>query len=73
MPTRTRDLILRDPDDLTFYTRAFEELAEAAVFREEARSVIVRVLEDFARQSAGKSRNCLINPPRSCNSLSRRR
>jgi transcriptional regulator with XRE-family HTH domain len=54
VPTRTRDLILRDPDDIAFYMRAFEELSEAAVFRDEARSVIVRVLEDFARQSAGK-------------------
>ncbi|MDP9866993.1 MULTISPECIES: helix-turn-helix domain-containing protein [Streptosporangium] len=52
VPTRTRDLILRDPDDIAFYERAFEEFGEVAAFREEARAVIVRVLEDFARQSS---------------------
>ncbi|WP_433239745.1 helix-turn-helix domain-containing protein [Streptosporangium sp. CA-135522] len=52
VPTRTRDLVLRDPEDVTFYERAFEEFCEVAAFRDEARSVIVRVLEDFAKQSA---------------------
>ncbi|MFJ2030056.1 helix-turn-helix domain-containing protein [Streptosporangium sp. NPDC087985] len=52
VPTRTRDLILRDPEDITFYERAFDEFHEVAAFREEARSVIVRVLEDFAKQSS---------------------
>ncbi|GAA5767985.1 helix-turn-helix domain-containing protein [Streptosporangium roseum] len=52
VPTRTRDLILRDPDDVAFYERAFEEFYEIAAFREAARAVIVRVLEDFERQSA---------------------
>ncbi|OUC86714.1 transcriptional regulator [Streptosporangium minutum] len=52
VPTRTRDLILRDPDDIAFYERTFEEFYEIAAFREAARAVIVRVLEDFARQSA---------------------
>lgn len=52
VPTRTRDLILRDPEDIAFYERAFDEFCEVAAFREEARAVIVRVLEDFARQSS---------------------
>ncbi|MEV7006537.1 helix-turn-helix transcriptional regulator [Streptosporangium sp. NPDC051022] len=52
VPTRTRDLILRDPEDVTFYERAFEEFHEAAAFREDARAVIVRVLEDFTKQSS---------------------
>ncbi|WP_329083591.1 helix-turn-helix domain-containing protein [Streptosporangium sp. NBC_01469] len=52
VPTRTRDLLLRDPDDVAFYARTFEELCEVAAFREDARSVIVRVLSDFSRQSA---------------------
>ncbi|MGJ6965704.1 helix-turn-helix domain-containing protein [Streptosporangium sp. G11] len=52
VPTRTRDLILRDPEDVAFYARTFEELCEVAAFREDARSVIVRVLSDFSRQSA---------------------
>ncbi|GAA4230316.1 helix-turn-helix transcriptional regulator [Streptosporangium album] len=52
VPTRTRDLVLRDPEDIAFYERAFEEFCEIAAFREEARAVIVRVLSDFARQSS---------------------
>ncbi|MGW4425259.1 helix-turn-helix domain-containing protein [Streptosporangium sp. NPDC004631] len=52
VPTRTRDLVLRDPEDVAFYERTFEEFQDVACFREEARAVIVRVLEDFAKQSA---------------------
>ncbi|GAA4207331.1 helix-turn-helix transcriptional regulator [Streptosporangium oxazolinicum] len=52
VPTRTRDLLLRDPDDVAFYTRTFEELCEVAAFGEDARAVIVRVLSDFSGQSA---------------------
>ncbi|GIH99301.1 helix-turn-helix domain-containing protein [Planobispora takensis] len=55
VPTRTRDLILRDPEDIAFYERAFEEFGEIAAFREDARLVIMRVLDDFARQSANQS------------------
>ncbi|WP_248962716.1 helix-turn-helix domain-containing protein [Sphaerisporangium perillae] len=51
VPTRTKDLVLRDPDDVAFYASAFEDLCEVAAFREEAREVIVRVLVDFAKQS----------------------
>lgn len=51
VPTRTRDLSLRDPEDIVFYERAFEEFHQVALFREDARAVIVRVLEDFTRQS----------------------
>ncbi|GHH63931.1 transcriptional regulator [Streptosporangium violaceochromogenes] len=51
VPTRTRDLSLRDPEDVSFYERAFEEFHQVALFREDARAVIVRVLEDFTRQS----------------------
>lgn len=49
--TRTKDLVLRDPEDIAFYAAAFEDLCEVALFNEEARGVIVRVLVDFARQS----------------------
>ncbi|GAA3447859.1 helix-turn-helix domain-containing protein [Planomonospora venezuelensis] len=52
VPTRTRDLILRDPEDIAFYERAFDEFCEIAAFRQDARAVIVRVLEDFAEQSS---------------------
>ncbi len=52
VPTRTRDLILRDPEDIAFYEQTFEDFCEVAAFREDARAVIVRVLEDFAEQSS---------------------
>ncbi|GIH79485.1 helix-turn-helix domain-containing protein [Planobispora longispora] len=55
VPTRTRDLILRDPEDITFYERAFDEFCEVAVFHGEARAVIMRVLDDFSRQSRDES------------------
>ncbi|MEU8381012.1 helix-turn-helix transcriptional regulator [Streptosporangium sp. NPDC048865] len=51
VPTRTRDLLLRDPEDVAFYARTFEELCEVAAFQEDARAVIVRVLSDFSGQS----------------------
>ncbi|GGK78458.1 transcriptional regulator [Planomonospora parontospora subsp. parontospora] len=51
VPTRTRNLVLRDPEDVTFYERSFEEFCEVAAFRENARAVIVRVLDDLTRQS----------------------
>ncbi|MER6826296.1 helix-turn-helix transcriptional regulator [Streptosporangium sp. NPDC000563] len=50
VPTRTRDLLLRDPEDVAFYMQAFEELREVAAFGEGARSVIVRVLSDLSGQ-----------------------
>jgi transcriptional regulator with XRE-family HTH domain len=50
--TRTKDLVLRDPEDIAFYSRTFDELCEVAEFREGARAIIVRVLDDFARESA---------------------
>ncbi|MBG0831049.1 helix-turn-helix domain-containing protein [Planomonospora sp. ID67723] len=52
VPTRTRDLILRDPEDIAFYERAFDEFCEIAAFRQDARAVIVRVLNDLAEQSS---------------------
>jgi len=51
VPTRTRDLLLSDPEDVAFYTRTFEELREVASFGEDARAVIVRVLSDLSGQS----------------------
>ncbi|RCG29446.1 XRE family transcriptional regulator [Sphaerisporangium album] len=52
VPTRTKDLQLRDPEDVAFYANAFEDLCEVAVFRERAREVIFRVLVDFADRTA---------------------
>ncbi|MDH2424075.1 helix-turn-helix transcriptional regulator [Sphaerisporangium sp. TRM90804] len=50
--TRTKDLVLRDPEDVAFYASAFEDLCDVAVFGDQAREVIVRVLVAFAKQSA---------------------
>ncbi|MBE3009726.1 helix-turn-helix domain-containing protein [Microbispora sp. NEAU-D428] len=47
--TRTRDLLLRDAEDIAFYAQAFEEFCEVAAFRDDARALIVRALDDYAR------------------------
>ncbi|MEV4298018.1 helix-turn-helix domain-containing protein [Microbispora rosea] len=47
--TRTRDLLLRDAEDVAFYAEAFEELCEVAAFHDDARALIVRALDDYAR------------------------
>ncbi len=47
--TRTRDLLLRDAEDVAFYAEAFEEFCEVAAFRDDARALIVRALDDYAR------------------------
>ncbi|MEW9529783.1 helix-turn-helix domain-containing protein [Microbispora sp. NPDC049125] len=51
--TRTRDLLLRDPEDIAFYAQAFEEFCEVAAFRDAARTLIVRALDDYTSQSPG--------------------
>ncbi|WP_067185350.1 helix-turn-helix domain-containing protein [Microtetraspora niveoalba] len=48
--TKTKELLLRDPEDIAFYAREFEDLCEAAAFGEEARRLIVRVIDDYGRQ-----------------------
>lgn len=47
--TRTKDLLLRDTEDVAFYARAFEEFSEVAAFRDDARALIVRALDDYTR------------------------
>ncbi|MEU6428855.1 helix-turn-helix transcriptional regulator [Microbispora sp. NPDC046973] len=47
--TSTRDLLLRDAEDVAFYAQAFEEFCEVAAFRDDARALIVRALDDYAR------------------------
>lgn len=49
--TRTKELILKSPDDIEFYAKNFEEYRQVAVYGDEARAVIIRVLEDYAKQS----------------------
>ncbi|GAA4584569.1 helix-turn-helix transcriptional regulator [Planotetraspora phitsanulokensis] len=46
VPTRTKDLLLRDPDDVAFYAEAFEELCAAASYHEAARAIIVGVVDE---------------------------
>ncbi|WP_169949572.1 helix-turn-helix transcriptional regulator [Microbispora sp. H11081] len=47
--TRTKDMLLRDAGDVASYAQAFEEFYEVAAFRDEARALIVRALDDYAR------------------------
>ncbi|MGR6916572.1 helix-turn-helix domain-containing protein [[Actinomadura] parvosata] len=49
--TMTKDLILRDPDDIAFYVRAFDDYAKAAEFGEAGREVIISILHDYRKQS----------------------
>jgi transcriptional regulator with XRE-family HTH domain len=51
--TRTKELILKNPDDIEFYAKNFEEYAQIASYGEDARAVIIRVLDDYAKQSIG--------------------
>ncbi|MEV0383705.1 helix-turn-helix transcriptional regulator [Nonomuraea sp. NPDC050643] len=49
--TMTKDLILRDPDDIAFYVRAFDDYAKIAEFEETGREVIIRILHEFRKQT----------------------
>ncbi|WP_113704235.1 helix-turn-helix domain-containing protein [Nonomuraea lactucae] len=50
--TMTKDLVLRDPDDVAFYVRAFDDYAKAAVFDEAGRDVIIHILDEYRKQSS---------------------
>ncbi|GAA3681375.1 hypothetical protein GCM10022224_052080 [Nonomuraea antimicrobica] len=50
--TMTKDFILRDPDDIAFYVRAFEDYAKAAEFEETGREVIIAILREYRQQTA---------------------
>ncbi|GAB2931578.1 helix-turn-helix domain-containing protein [Nonomuraea fastidiosa] len=49
--TMTKDLMLRDPDDIGFYVRAFDDYVKVAEFDEAGREVIISVLHDYRKQS----------------------
>ncbi|SEG26692.1 Helix-turn-helix domain-containing protein [Nonomuraea solani] len=49
--TMTKDLILRDPDDIAFYVRAFDDYAKVAEFQETGREVIISILHDYRKQT----------------------
>ncbi|TXK39759.1 helix-turn-helix transcriptional regulator [Nonomuraea sp. C10] len=50
--TLTKDLLFRDPDDVAFYTNAFEDFAEAAQFDEPGRDIIIKVLDQYRKHSS---------------------
>ncbi|MFB4293877.1 helix-turn-helix domain-containing protein [Nonomuraea sp. ATR24] len=49
--TMTKDLVLRDPDDVAFYVRAFDDYAKVAQFGEAGRDTIIRILNEYRKQS----------------------
>jgi transcriptional regulator with XRE-family HTH domain len=48
--TMTKDLVLRDPDDVAFYVAAFDEYAKVAEFGEPGRALLIRILHDYGKQ-----------------------
>jgi transcriptional regulator with XRE-family HTH domain len=59
--TRTKELVLKDSEDIAFYAGVFEEFREVAAFGEHARAVMIRVLDDYraatlAEESDGQRR-----------------
>ncbi|MFG1710142.1 helix-turn-helix domain-containing protein [Nonomuraea sp. M3C6] len=52
VPTMTKDLLLRDPDDIAFYVRAFDGYAKVAEFEESGRDVIIRILREYRKESS---------------------
>jgi transcriptional regulator with XRE-family HTH domain len=64
VPTRTKDLLLRDPDDVAFYAQAFEELCEVASFHEAARAVIVGVIDEGLGRHREHARNHALDHSR---------
>ncbi|MFI6496140.1 helix-turn-helix domain-containing protein [Nonomuraea typhae] len=50
--TMTKDLVLRDPDDIAFYVNAFDEYCKVAHFDESGRAIIIRILREYGKQSS---------------------
>ncbi|MDP4508248.1 helix-turn-helix domain-containing protein [Nonomuraea turcica] len=48
--TMTKDLVLRDPDDIAFYVNAFDAYAKVAEFDEGGREVLIRILHAYRKQ-----------------------
>ncbi|GAA0913599.1 helix-turn-helix transcriptional regulator [Nonomuraea longicatena] len=48
--TMTKDLVLRDPDDIAFYAAAFDEYAKVAEFGESGRALLIRILSEYGKQ-----------------------
>ncbi|MEV0232997.1 helix-turn-helix transcriptional regulator [Nonomuraea sp. NPDC050786] len=50
--TMTKDLVLRDPDDIAFYVRAFDDYAKVAQLDEAGRDIIVSILHGYRKQTS---------------------
>lgn len=48
--TKTKELVLQDPEDIAFYAREFEGFCEVASFHEDARAIIIRTIEEYKGQ-----------------------
>lgn len=48
--TMTKDLVLRDPEDIAFYVQAFDNYAKVAEFDEGGREVMIRILHAYRKQ-----------------------
>ncbi|MEQ4722797.1 helix-turn-helix transcriptional regulator [Nonomuraea sp. B19D2] len=48
--TMTKDLVLREPDDIAFYVRAFDDYAKVAQLEEAGRDIILRILHEYRKQ-----------------------
>ncbi|QYC43373.1 Helix-turn-helix protein [Nonomuraea coxensis DSM 45129] len=49
--TMTKDLVLREPDDIAFYVQAFDGFAKVAEFDESGREVMMRILHTYRKQT----------------------
>ncbi|MCK2217221.1 helix-turn-helix domain-containing protein [Actinomadura sp. ATCC 31491] len=49
--TMTKDLVLRDPDDIAFYVQAFDDFAKVAAFDDDGREVMIRILHTYRKQT----------------------
>ncbi|MFI7632594.1 helix-turn-helix domain-containing protein [Nonomuraea sp. NPDC049400] len=50
--TMTKDLVLREPDDIAFYVRAFDDYAKVAELEEAGRAIILRILHEYRKQTS---------------------
>ncbi|MGW0805379.1 helix-turn-helix domain-containing protein [Nonomuraea sp. NPDC002799] len=50
--TMTKDLVLRDPDDIAFYVQAFDDFRKVAEFGEAGRAVIINILHEYRKQTS---------------------
>ncbi|HEY9523377.1 MAG TPA: helix-turn-helix transcriptional regulator [Thermopolyspora sp.] len=49
--TRTKELMLKGTEEVTFYTGVYDDFCEVAAFGEDARAIIIRTLHAYSEQS----------------------